>query len=154
MMHGYMRCAATGCMTRGTLIADVPLCEEHEGRLAIALAPHSAARADAVDLAAAWSHVVYYIIRRDSADLIKIGTSVNTSARMRSLRGGSRPLRLLVAEPGSYELEHQRHKQFFIYRATGEWFRHDPAIVEHIRSLRVQYPQWREMSRAPRSLTA
>jgi Meiotically up-regulated gene 113 len=145
MMHGYVRCAATRCMASGTLIADVPLCAEHEALLSADLAARAAGQTAPVT-PAVWPHVVYYAVRRDDPDLLKIGTSVQVRHRLSGLGKTTRPLRLLAAEPGSYDVEKKRHQQFFTYRVTGEWYRHDPALMEHMRSLRVEYPLWRQCS--------
>lgn len=141
-MHGYVRCAATACWVESArFLADIPVCAEHERRLMVELA----ANATPVDQQpATWTHLVYYAVPRDDTERIKIGTTVNIHSRMRSLR---RP-RLLVVEPGSFELEKKRHRQFSAHRQNGEWFRFDSAINAHISWLRRENPLWRQVSDA------
>jgi NUMOD3 motif len=86
--------------------------------------------------------LVYYA-RRD--DLIKIGTTTRIRERV-SHQG----VELLAVEPGSYELETERHEQFAEYRlsrkrGTGrgrgqgpmEWFRPGPDLMAFIDALRA-----------------
>jgi hypothetical protein len=75
--------------------------------------------------------VVYYAAL--TRNLIKIGTTAQLYTRMHQLGA-----RLLGYEPGSYELETTRKRQFAPLRASGpgrEWFRPEPELMEHIRQL-------------------
>ncbi|HEX3962164.1 MAG TPA: NUMOD3 domain-containing DNA-binding protein [Trebonia sp.] len=89
--------------------------------------------------------IVYYG-RRDG--LIKIGTTTNARTRL-SAQGIEE---LLAVEPGSYDLETQRHEQFAEHRlsrrrGTGngrgsgpvEWFRPGADLLAHIEVLRAVY---------------
>jgi hypothetical protein len=73
--------------------------------------------------------VVYYLTFNG---LIKIGTSTNVKGRMASLPHDE----LLATEPGSYELEKQRHRQFAHLRYKNEWFNPGPELQAHIRQLK------------------
>lgn len=85
--------------------------------------------------------LVYYA-RRDG--LIKIGTTTEIRARM-TAQGITD---LLAVEPGSYDLEDQRHTEFAVHRlsrkrGTGngrgngpaEWFRPGASLMAHIEAL-------------------
>lgn len=79
--------------------------------------------------------VVYYVRR---ADTIKIGTTKNFRSRMRGLM----PDEILAAEPGSYSLEDQRHREFRTHRIGGhksEYFRPAPGLLDLIQALRMKY---------------
>lgn len=73
--------------------------------------------------------VVYYLAFNG---LIKIGTSTNVKSRISSLPHDE----LLATEPGSYELEKQRHRQFHHLRYKGEWFNPGPELQAHITQLK------------------
>lgn len=72
--------------------------------------------------------VVYYL---RFGDRVKIGTTTNLRVRLADLPHDE----LLATEPGSFDVEKQRHRQFAAYRVNGEWFHHCPAIAEHIATL-------------------
>jgi hypothetical protein len=81
--------------------------------------------------------VVYYIQIRDT---IKIGfTSQDPERRRRGLAGD----RILAIEPGSMELEAERHRQFAAYRAdipgTRERFHPSDELMDHIVAIREQH---------------
>jgi hypothetical protein len=75
--------------------------------------------------------IVYYLRR---GDLLKIGTTAKYHARMRALR----PDEVLAVEPGSYALEHERHRQFSSCRwaAGSEYFHMGDELIAHVRQLR------------------
>jgi hypothetical protein len=76
-------------------------------------------------------HTVYYI---RVGDLIKIGCTVNLSARLRSYPPASQ---ILATERGGWKLEQQRHDQFAALRADRlEWYHPAPALLDHIAKLR------------------
>jgi hypothetical protein len=78
--------------------------------------------------------VVYYL---RFGDRIKIGTSKDVWTRI-----GSLPYdRLLATEPGGYDLESERHRQFKAFRLARkrEWFQDCPEIRKHVNALRRQY---------------
>lgn len=75
--------------------------------------------------------VVYYIQFRD---IIKIGTTSDLRARMSDLPWET----LLLTEPGSYEKETERHRQFKDLQRTGEWFEPGPELTNFIESRREE----------------
>lgn len=79
--------------------------------------------------------VVYYLLW---ADRIKIGFSTRLAERIRGIYHDE----VLAVEPGSFELEQARHRQFAEYRLPRqrEWFSDVPALRFHINTLRDQYP--------------
>lgn len=78
-------------------------------------------------------HEVVYYMR--FGHLIKIGTTGLLGNRARELK----PDEVLAAEPGSYDLESERHRQFGRFLAEGEYFFPAPALMAHIRKVRVRY---------------
>lgn len=139
-MQAYVRCAATGCWT-GSLrfLADIPICDKHVHLLLGELAGADFGPAPLAE----WSHVVYYVTERDSVEHVKIGTTSDIHERMRKLGNP----RLLVLEPGSYQTEKKRHRKFSRFRAFGEWFRYDSALVSHIDWTRREHPLWRQIAK-------
>jgi len=86
------------------------------------------------------SNVVYYI-GVEGDDHVKIGTTKNLAARLRSLstaRADGDRLTVLATEPGTYDLEQRRHAQFADTRAHGEWFKLSPALQDHIDRLALR----------------
>lgn len=75
--------------------------------------------------------VVYYI---QFQGLIKIGRTSELGARMTNLPWDT----LLLTEPGSYEKERERHKQFKHLNHRGEWFRTDPELTDFIEERREE----------------
>lgn len=70
--------------------------------------------------------VVYYI---RFGDRIKIGTTTNLQRRLTALPHDE----VLFTEPGSYELEQQRHRQFNRHLIAGrEWFEAHPDLLNFI----------------------
>ena len=81
-------------------------------------------------------NVVYYV--RMPGDLIKIGTTSQMAARLRNLTLNVSDL--LACEPGSYDLERQRHKQFMQYQwRNSERFRAAPELLDHVASIRGKH---------------
>jgi T5orf172 domain-containing protein len=80
------------------------------------------------------TRVVYYL---RFGDRIKIGTTKDVWERIGSIPHD----RLLATEPGSYDLEDERHAQFKAFRldVNREWFRDCPEIRHHVNELRRQY---------------
>jgi hypothetical protein len=74
--------------------------------------------------------LVYYLL---FADRIKIGTTTNLTARMRSIPHDE----LLATEPGSLDVERRRHREFAHLRITGEWFRTAADLFAHIEALKL-----------------
>jgi HNH endonuclease len=79
--------------------------------------------------------LVYYIRR---GDLIKIGTSAQLRCRLSQQVYDE----LLAVEPGSYDLEDERHRQFAAVQVPkrpgqNEWFRAAEALLTHTDALRA-----------------
>lgn len=83
-------------------------------------------------------HVVYYV--RLGVNHIKIGTTGRLSDRMAELRVVN-PDNLLAIEPGSYDVEKKRHKQFSAhqYERRKEDFVEAPELLELVKRLRAQW---------------
>lgn len=80
--------------------------------------------------------VVYYV--ELASGIVKIGTTARLRERLVGLR--LRPADVLAAEPGSYPLEKQRHRQFAALRIDRrEDFRAEPALLGHIARVRAQH---------------
>lgn len=76
--------------------------------------------------------VVYYVREHDH---IKIGTTINLTQRLQSLR--IEESALLGTEPGSFDVEKKRHAQFKHLRiGKRENFRPEFDLIQHIDSLR------------------
>ena len=91
---------------------------------------------------------VYYITWRRDDRFVKIGTTKTASQRFKQLNGptGDR-IRLLVAEPGSYEQEALRHEQFAnLRKPRTELFDYSREIVDHIAELRRRFPHYRDFT--------
>lgn len=79
--------------------------------------------------------VVYYILFRGS---LKIGTSINVKSRV-----SSHPWeKLLAVEPGDYELEAKRHKQFREFKVSGEWFDWNADTERMVSQIREESIDW------------
>lgn len=79
---------------------------------------------------AAREPVVYYL---RFGDRVKIGTTIDLTRRMQSIPYDE----LLATEPGSYDVEKQRHRQFHAARiyANREWFTLTDDLLAHIQGL-------------------
>lgn len=75
---------------------------------------------------------VYYM---QTGNPVKIGTSSNVLSRIEALR----PERLLALEPGGYDLEAERHRQFAASRSHGEWFRLTDELASHVEAVRQRF---------------
>lgn len=77
---------------------------------------------------------VYYL---EVGERIKVGFSADLKRRMRQYPPGSR---LLAIEPGDYDVELRRHRQFVGSKTEGrEWFRPTSDLLEHIATLVAQH---------------
>lgn len=77
---------------------------------------------------------VYYL---ELDGLIKIGFSKDVKKRMRQYAPTAK---LLAAEPGTLNVERERHQHFAAYLARGrEWFRDVPELRDWITTLRTEY---------------
>lgn len=80
--------------------------------------------------------IVYYV---QVGNDIKIGTTGNLHRRLTSLPAGAR---VLGTEPGDFNLEAERLRQFAEYRCHGkEWFHPAPQLLTHIASLSRAHKQ-------------
>lgn len=72
---------------------------------------------------------VYYI-GAEGIPVVKIGTSINPSARLATLQTSS-PVRLHIWATctGGRELEHRLHRRFAAHRHHGEWFHAAPEVI-------------------------
>lgn len=75
--------------------------------------------------------VIYYL---RFGDRVKIGTTQNLARRLANLPHDE----LLAIEPGGRDIEKIRHEQFVHLHSTGEWFRIDDQMLEHIAGLQRQ----------------
>jgi hypothetical protein len=83
------------------------------------------------------SEWLIYYVRRESDDLIKIGTSRVFRSRLTALRAEHGPLRVLLTHAGSYERENLQHARFAHLWAEGEWFRPGRQLCEWILETRA-----------------
>ena len=76
-----------------------------------------------------------YLVR--AGDRIKIGyAESDVPGRIKTLQTGCpTPLTLLATFPGGRSVEASLHRRYAHLRTTGEWFRADPVLLEHIDSL-------------------
>lgn len=72
--------------------------------------------------------VVYYA---RLGNRVKIGYTTNLTNRMQNIQ----PEELLATERGGEALESRRHAQFDRLRMSGEWFRYEQPLIDHIASL-------------------
>lgn len=147
-------CTAPGCVNKVEYQALWPLCITHavpiyeamltaeRNSLELARSLPSPSRTDrdnAQDandekMQAGAEGFIYYLL---VADRVKIGFSIDIRQRMRAYPPGSE---LLAVEPGSMELEKQRHREFAHVRRSGrEWFMPCPEIDAHVVALVEQH---------------
>ena len=141
--HHYERLRQWGealpCRTTEQAIADIRAVHEEQVELdelrAQKLAEREMAHICKRNLAIATAGVVYYV-RRDADGLIKIGTTTKLGNRMSNLRGVHGPLRLMAVRAGGRPQEIALHQKFAELRETGEWFRPELSLLDHIARLR------------------
>lgn len=75
---------------------------------------------------------IVYFIR--SGDLVKIGTTVDLVARMKTFNLPT--LTVLATEPGYHARERELHKQFKALRYEREWFRLEEPLISYINEIR------------------
>lgn len=125
------------CANHGRLIAmryAPQLLDEIRSKVA-GLTPEYQRRVEMVQEIRQDLGVVYYV---DFGDSIKIGTSVSLRDRLTSLRVS--PDNVLATEPGSFELERQRHAEFKHLRiGTTEQFKVETDLLLHIKSVRDKH---------------
>lgn len=137
-------CKDGGLCGKPVIDAPFPICERHVMTLHLweARQAEQTERLPRETMAAFRSaalddqSVVYYV--RLPGDRIKIGTTVNLATRLGGLRVKADAL--LATEPGSYDLEKVRHKQFASDRIGRiEDFRPSETLMSHIDMLRAHY---------------
>jgi hypothetical protein len=90
--------------------------------------------------------MIYFILRTD-LNLIKIGTTVRLSVRLKQLRSQVKAdLKVLGIMDGSYADERVLHDRFKTMRAEGEWFINTPSLLEFIER---ECRPWDETDDAP-----
>ncbi|MFK0045520.1 GIY-YIG nuclease family protein [Streptomyces sp. NPDC090741] len=77
-------------------------------------------------------NVVYYI---RFGDRIKIGTTKDLRRRLAALPHDE----LLAVEPGGYDIEASRHRQFQPHRISGDWFKAHADLASHAACVREQH---------------
>lgn len=123
------------CYSCGTrTVIGIPLCDSHAADMAEAFGVEDAVKV--VHVAATGPHVVYYAGNPET-QAVKIGTSHDFRKRYVHLRGRYSHLKLLAVEPGHFDLESARHRQFRHLRvgphgAQREWFRKADDLMAHI----------------------
>lgn len=135
-------CASITCTQSASVVvvAGVPLCADHRRQLKADLTfPRARYRPKNGE---PW--FVYYVTWPHQPDVVKIGATGNPGARLGVLKKDGCFPTVLVIEPGSGDLETERHAQFadlcLSYR--GEYFRHHSPLTEHIETLRRERPDW------------
>lgn len=147
-------CAVGYCNERASLdIRTLPLCHDHGWEVARAFRERILYEAEEREIKAATRRFEVYQAERGNrtgavvyyariGDYIKIGYSTRLRNRLSSLRVDQ----LLAYEPGSPELERQRHEEFATERIDRrrENFRPSDRLDAHIAALRDQHglPEW------------
>jgi len=78
--------------------------------------------------------IVYYLERPDGC--VKIGTTIHFRERYQTLTREFGALTLLAWEPGHFDIERERHANFFPAQLSGEWFVLSDDLRDHIVDLR------------------
>lgn len=82
--------------------------------------------------------VVYYL---EFNGLIKIGTTSNLKKRLESIPWDN----LLLTEPGTYQLERQRHEQFKNSHRRHEWFHKTQEVLSFIEMRKEELKEYNRM---------
>lgn len=83
-----------------------------------------------------------YFIQDTRRGTVKIGTTTDVQARLRTLQtGNGAPLRLLGTFTGGYAEETAIHAQLSAHRVHGEWFDRD-AVFAFIRTIPAERWVW------------
>jgi hypothetical protein len=138
---GNFTCASLACdQAASIVVAGVPLCDDHR-RLVMADLTLPRPRYIADD-GVPW--FVYYITWPHKPDVVKIGATKNLPGRLNGLKKNGRFPAVLVIEPGTGNLEAERHAQFgdLCMSHRGEYFRYRSPLTEHIEALRRERPDW------------
>lgn len=79
-------------------------------------------------------NVIYYI---RFGNRVKIGTTKDLRTRLARLPYDE----LLAVEPGGYDVEASRHRQFQLHRVSGDWFKPHADLVAHAARIRAQHTE-------------
>lgn len=80
--------------------------------------------------------IVYYLIGFGVDSVVKIGTTVNITDRIKRFqRKTGREYTLLAAEYGDTLTEKQRHREFSDLHLSGEWFYNQGPLADYIAAL-------------------
>lgn len=136
-----LSCASAGCREPVAVVAaGVPLCADHRARLfhELRLEPIRYVPKPGRD----WH--VYYIAWPHMPGLVKIGATMTLAGRLHGHKRDGHYPQVLAVEPGSGDLETERHEQFASLRVERrhEIFRLAPALAEHIEQTAKAYPDW------------
>lgn len=94
-----------------------------------ATARHRASRPlSSATIAASERAVVYYM---RIGNRVKIGFTTGLAERLKVIN----PEEIMAVEPGGYELEQRRHREFRHLRTHGEWFRLEAPLTDWIARL-------------------
>lgn len=141
-MGAFGRCAVRDCEDGWWRMSGIPLCKGHLRTAAYeydakVFQPllHGMSAPEPVPEPERSSPAVYYFRMENR---VKIGTTTNLRLRMNTMY--VQPEQLLAIEPGSYEQEGKRHKQFAHLRVgRTELFDTNQALLDHIASVRSMF---------------
>jgi len=87
------------------------------------------------------SPAVVYYMGDPPTQTIKIGTTTQIRDRWYALSARKPELLLLAIEPGTYDVERERHRTFRHLRIPGtkEWFRKVPQLMDHVNAVRANH---------------
>lgn len=125
------------------LATIVPLCTDHAHLVRLGVADQMAVKLPSVVHVHTAGPAVVYYIGDPATQCVKIGTSTDARKRLQAVRHRFPEAILLAVEPGHFELERVRHRQFAgvrrIQRGQREWFEKTPDLMDHINAMRHQY---------------
>lgn len=130
-------CAARPCLRPGVeTVAQVTLCEHHMSLMRQELT--EVVEVKIKEPRPIPNHWVYYAT--NGGDWIKIGTTMDLHKRMAQLSTMRDRWKVLAVEPGSYDQEKRRHRQFKEMRRPGtELFRVNDVLLEHVETVRAEF---------------
>jgi hypothetical protein len=141
-----LRCASVSCLDPVEItVSGVSLCGRHRRQVyhGLRLKPARYVPEPGRD----W--YVYYIAWPHMPGLVKIGATHNLAGRLAGHKRSGHYPQVLAIEPGSGELETERHDQFADLRVERlpEIFRAAPVLAGHIERTAEAYPNWRDFVR-------
>ena len=134
-----LACASLECWeTASVVVAGVPLCDDHR-RLVMADLTLPRSRYTAKS-GKPW--FVYYITWPHKPDIVKIGATNSPGTRFYGLRTDGQFPEILAIEPGTGDLETERHSQFadLCLSHRGEYFRFVPPLTGHVEAVLREHP--------------